>query len=107
MAKKRADTISAANLAKSVESAVGKLKVEKGSIEPGLQVNGTLIIGRWLRESVTLETANALAQEITAQVSKSAALAAPGSLKPAVLAVDRRIICGFIDPSRTVIAFDG
>jgi hypothetical protein len=106
--KKRAATLSVVKLAAAVEKAAQQLAKETNvTLESSLRLGPGTILGRMLRDPVTMEAAQQIAGEITAKVGKTVmADAATTTLSPAVLVLDKRIIVGFIDPSRSGMTFD-
>jgi hypothetical protein len=103
MAKRKADSISVTDLQAAVAKAV-KLVNKKGiSFEAPLAMHPGIIYGRVLRGAVTLENAQAAAEEITSNISAAAKGIGLPKLVPAVLTVERRIICGFVDPTRVPV----
>src|SRR4051812_40003361 len=106
----KATTVSIRNLSAAVTKAVNDLGDRGKGLDPEFTIDHNLIWGRILRESLQIQQAEALAQNITHNVQAAhglgaaatgaaatgAAAGGAGNLQPAVLASNGRIIVGFI-----------
>ena len=107
MAKAKAETVSLTKLNEAVQRAA-KTAAERNNVqlEPGLQFHPGVIVGRQIRDKVTLEQAQTMAADIIKGVSPALRAAAPAKLSPVVLVRDKLIICGFIDPRQVPLAVE-
>jgi hypothetical protein len=107
MAKAKAETVSLAQLSEAVERAA-KAAADRNNIrlEPGLQLNPHLIIGRVIRDNLTMEQAQNVAADIVKGVAPALRAIGTAKLSPVVLIRDKLITCGFIDPRQSTLVVD-
>jgi hypothetical protein len=105
MSDVRATTLSIRQLSDAVAKAVENERL----LQENFVIDSNIIMGRWLRQDVSLKEAEALATRITTAVQQGNGAAGPGAaalstgakLQPAVLSIRGRIICGFFPDAPT------
>jgi hypothetical protein len=107
MAKAKAETVSLVKLSEAVERAA-KAAADRNNIrlEPGLHLHPGIILGRVIRDNLTMEQAQTVAADIVKGVAPALQATGTAKLSPVVLIRDKLITCGFIDPRQQTLAVE-
>lgn len=97
-AVRRASTVSASKLSSVVERAAARAsKASKVRLDKETILRPGSLIGRVVRDDITLDAAQSLADNISSVVAKSSRTVGLAAPRPAVMILDKRILVGFID----------